>query len=221
MKPYIPIVCNNQLFHTIEEADLPSLLTILHAFEEHFEKNTYIHLPPNPNIGIILQGTLQISKHDFQGNKMLLASLTKGDLFAEVFAISQTQHIPIEIQVSKDAHILWIPYQHMLATMHTSRIHVQLIKNLLQILASKNLMLNKKMEYLSLRTLEERILTYLHDISDNQHSLTFEIPFNRQELADYLCVDRSALSRELSKLQKQGKLTFHKSTFTLINKYTV
>lgn len=217
MKSYIETLIKNPLFVQIKEEEIETLLDCLHTQEQSFDKYAWITLQqPNQKIGIILEGTLQISKYDFQGNKMLLTSLSKGDLFAEVFAVAQTTPIPIHIQVQKKAHILWIPYQNIINPCTVCPFHLKLIQNLLQILANKNLMLNKKMEYLSCRTLQERILTYLHDIAQKQHRTTFEIPFNRQELADFLCVDRSALSRELSKLQKKGIIQYHKNTFTLV-----
>lgn len=217
MKPYITILARNPLFAKISEKDIHTLLHCLHTYEQRFQKGDWISLQqPYPEIGIILEGNLKISKNDFQGNKMLLTSLSKGDLFAEVFAVAQVKQVPIEIQVHKDTLVLWIPYQNIIAPCSTCPFHLKLIQNLLQILATKNLMLNKKMEYLSCRTLQERILTYLNDMRQKQNNLSFEIPFNRQELADFLCVDRSALSRELSKLQKEGKIEFYKNHFTII-----
>lgn len=218
MKPYITILAKNPLFSHIHEADIDTLLQCLKAYEQGYKKGEWISLKqPYPEIGIILDGNLQISKNDFQGNKMLLTSLSKGDLFAEVFAVAQIKQVPINIQVQKEAFILWIPYQNIIAPCSSCPFHLKLIQNLLQILATKNLMLNKKMEYLSCRTLQERILTYLNDVCHKQNSSTIKIPFNRQELADFLCVDRSALSRELGRLQKQGLIRYHKNQFTLLN----
>ncbi len=169
-------------------------------------------------VGIVLAGKVQIIKEDFTGNRTILSEAAQGQLFAESFSCVQTDKLPVTVISAAESEILWVDYQRIISTCSSvCKFHLKLIENMLKILATKNIMLNKKIEHLSKRTTREKLLSYLSDQAAQYGSNEFDIPFSRQELADYLSVDRSAMSNELSKLQNEGVLQFHLKHFSLNN----
>lgn len=218
MKNYYPILKKNMLFEGIDEMDIGSLLKCLSASTKKFSKGDIIYMDGETilHVGIILSGRLQIVKEDYFGNRTIMSDLGVGEIFGEVFACSKIDKIPVTVISAMDSEILFINYRQILAVCPSScEFHLKLISNMLDILALKNLMLNHKIDCLSKRTTRERILTYLSFQSRKAESSSFKIPFNRQELADYLCVDRSAMSSELGKMRDEGIIEFNKNKFTL------
>lgn len=203
------------LFLGIEEDAYFSLLEELHAYPHTYQQDSWIiheedHMD---HIGILLYGKLQLSQNDLEGNRMLLHELTPGDIFGEVFALQNTS-INISIQAIAASQILWISIRHILSPAPSESCCL-LLQNLLRILAEKNLHLRNTIHVLSGRSLREKLLRYLTQLSTKQNSLVVHLPYDRQGLADALCVDRSALSRELSKMKQEGILDVHKSTIIL------
>ena len=165
-------------------------------------------------MGLVLNGSVHIIKEDFWGNRDILAEVGVGGLFAENYAF--LANVPLEVSVitTEQTEILFLDVRRLISDAIGHReSNLILIKNLLAILAQKNLMLTRKMEYLSQRTTKEKLLSYLSAESQRQKSSQFTIPFNRQQLADYLAVDRSALSASLGKLRDEGILEFNKNRF--------
>lgn len=205
------------LFHGIGRNELPSMLNCLNARETGYQRQDIVLLEGQPvsSVGIVLSGTVQIVKEDYAGNRSLLAEIEPGHLFAEAFSCAQTEELPVTVISVTDSTVLWIDYRRIVTTCPSAcRFHTKLIENMLAILASKNILLNRKIEYLSKRTTREKLLSYLSDQAARTGP-EFDIPFSRQELADFLCVDRSAMSSELSKLQREGALRFHRNHFIL------
>lgn len=207
-----------KLLNKIEYSSINEILTCLKAKVLSFKKDQIIyHINDSiSNIGIILSGTVQISSIDFWGNRSILTELTMGDTFGEVYAIAQVNHIPVEVIATSNVSALFIPTQNILNN-DSSCAHKQIfIIHLLQEFTNKNLMLTKKIEHLSKRSIREKLNSYLSSEAIKHQSATFEIPFNRQELADYLSIDRSACSYELSKMKKEKLLNCHKNKFTIL-----
>lgn len=212
----VTYVTTSSLFANIPETQILSLCTDLHAFLSSYSEQQVLHDEMLHHIGFLVKGTLQLSKHEYNGNRLLLTNITQGDVFGEVFAILQPANIPFYAKCCEACEILWFPYQTM---MNTSSWHPQqgkLLQNLHMILARKNLLLNQRIEILSKRSTKEKLLSYLSEVSRQVQQSSFSIPYNRQELADYLCVDRSALSKELAKLESNHILRYHKDQFTLL-----
>lgn len=169
------------------------------------------------SIGTLVAGRLMVFKEDADANRSLLAHLVPGDHFAEVFAFSGVPSSPVAVTAEEESTVLFLPKNRFLPTCQKNcDFHGKLIQNLLHILSTKALYLQSRMAFLSEKTLRKKILSYLHYLSKGSSS-SFIIPFNREDLADYLCVDRSALSRELSNLKKEGLIDYHKNQFTLLH----
>ena len=207
-----PILINNSLFRSIPESNIPILLKHLEAYTGQYKKDTYIKMTGDPAdfIGIVLSGEIYICQTDFYGNRSIVAS------FTEAFACAGIAQLPADILAAADCRILFLSSRILFQSCDgCSRFHHQLIANLLGIVSKRNLYLNQKLSYTSRRTTKEKLLAYLSDQAKQNHSNEFTIPFNRQELADFLGVERSAMSAELGKLSKLGILETQRRYFRL------
>lgn len=160
-------------------------------------------------IGVVLSGSVHIMKEDLDGNETILAGIGKGGLFGESFACSQTP-MTVFVRAGENCRILF------LSAAGVMRGGSALALNLTRTFAKKNIFLTERIEHLSKRTLREKVMSYLTEQSVLHGSHSFEIPFDRQQLADYLAADRSALSAVLGKMKREGIITFHKNKFTLL-----
>lgn len=155
-------------------------------------------------------------REDIFGNRAILTALMPGQLFGETFACAGVEILPVSVIAVSDCKILLLDYRRIITTCPTACVfHSRLIENMLKILAGKNLVLNQKIEALSARTTREKLLAYLVAQAGVAGSRRFTIPSTRQELADYLSVDRSAMSREMGIMQKEGMIRFKKNCFEL------
>jgi len=212
------LLANVPLFEGVQVEELKQMLSCLNAKQESFSKQEILLLEGQPalQVGIVLCGSVLIVKEDYLGNRMILAEVSAGQLFAEAFSCAQLEHVPVTVVSAEKSTVLWIDYRRVVTVCPSAcGFHSRLIQNMLQILASKNILLNRKIEYLSKRTTREKLLDFLTDQAAGKMEEEFTIPFSRQELADYLCVDRSALSTELGKMRREGLLEFHRNRFLL------
>ncbi len=206
------------LFDTIDENQIKSMLSCLVASENSFEKNEFIYQTGDrvSKIGIILSGSINIIKEDFWGNRSIISHISIGDLFGESFSFSGNNKITMDVLSNEKTEVLFIDYGKIITTCSSAcEFHTTLIRNMLKILANKNVTLTGKMEHLTKRTTKEKLLSYLSEQSIKYESNSFTIPFNRQELADYLSVERSAMSNELSKMRNEGLISYNKNNFIL------
>ncbi len=206
------------LFNGISEKNYSGLLTCLGAVERKYKKSEVVlHYGATvDHVGIVLNGSVQVIKEDILGNRSIISTVEKGELFAEVFAFSMTETAPISVIATEDCTVLWIPFRKIIRVCsNLCEFHTTMIGNMLELIANKNIVLNQKIDYLSKRNTRDKLLSYFADCANKSKSLTFEIPYNRSELADYLCVDRSAMSRELSRMKAEGLIDFNKNTFVL------
>ncbi len=206
------------LFEGMSKEETFKLLHCLAAAEKTCRKGEVIFasgISPQ-HIGVVLQGQLHVEQNDYWGNRAILAQLGRGDLFGEAFCFAGTKKLPVDVVVVKAGKILLIDHTKITNQCQNACVfHAGLIQNMLRVLAQKNVALTGKVETVTQRTTKNKLLAYLSAEARRQGGQTFTIPFNRQELADYLSVDRSAMSAELSKMQKEGLLTFYKNVFTL------
>lgn len=169
------------------------------------------------HIGILLSGSVDMIQEDLWGNKTMLLRIHKNDMFGETFACGEDTLSTVTFVVSEDARILFLPFNRV---MHSCTMacmfHHRLIENMVRIIASKNRDLMRKVEVVSKRSLREKILSYLSIQAQQQESRYFEIPLGRVEWAEYLCADRSALTRELSKMKDEGLIDFDKNCFRIL-----
>lgn len=206
------------LFRGIEAEDIDAMLSCLSAESKKFQKGQMIYRAGETTdmVGVILSGRVHIFKDDFWGDRSILSEIGLGDIFGETYAELPSVELEVNVMATEDSEILFLNVGKIMTTGSSScRFHSRLIHNLLAVTAQKNLMLTRKMEYMAQRTIREKLLTYLSAESQRSGSPRFEIPFNRQQLADYLSVDRSAMSRELCRLRDEGVLEFNKNCFEL------
>ena len=220
MKKYENVLQTCPLFTGIQE-NWEDVLSYLGAINKQYAKNEFIfHAGDKISVvGILISGNIHIIKEDFWGNRAILARLEPGDLFGESFSCVKTAKLPVSVVAVEDSVVLFIEYQKFTEPASKAQpFHAHLIRNMLQILAKKNIQLTQKLEHMVKRTTREKLMSYLSEQALKMKSQSFSIPFNRQELADYLSVDRSAMSNELCKMRDEGILAFHRSHFILKKK---
>lgn len=220
MKKYLPILKESNLFMGMDESAIEEMLLCLSARTQTFGRNETILRSGEQvsSVGMVLSGLAFVEREDFWGNRSIFSEISPGMIFAETYAcLSQ---VPIETSViaSEETTVMFLNVRKIL-TICTSAcsFHSRLIQNLLTTLAQKNMTLTRKIQHISLKTIRDRLLSYLSFESFKAGSSVFEIPFNRQQLADYLSVDRSALSSEISKLQQEGILSCDKNKFKILS----
>ena len=219
MKKYLEILKKCPLFEGIEEDDLLRMLTCLGARVVFFDKKYTVMSEGTPAkyIGIVLSGSAQIIQIDYYGNRSILGTVEQSQVFAEAFACAETPSIPVTVIADEPCEIMLIDCSHILHTCNNNcGFHQRLIFNLMKDLAKKTIIFHQKIEITSKRTTREKLLTYLALQAKRADSNSFDIPFDRQELADFLEVDRSGLSAEISKLRAEGVLQSHKQHFKLL-----
>ena len=219
MKKYLNILKKCPLFTNIEEENLLRMLVCLGARVEYFDKKYTVFSEGSPAkyLGIVLSGSVQVVQIDFDGNRSILGEMNASEVFAEAFACAEVTALPVSILMNEPGEIMLIECSHVLHTCDNHcGFHQQLIFNLMKDLALKTLFFHQRMEITSKRSTREKLLAYLHSQAKKLGSLSFEIPFDRQELADFLEVDRSGLSSEIGKLKKEGIIQAEKNKFTIL-----
>ncbi len=219
MEKYIEILKKCPLFFNITENDLPVMLRCLDAKIDFFGKKYTVMAEGRPAkyIGIVLSGAVQIEQTDYYGNRSILSVISQGEVFGEAFACCNADSLPVSVIASKDSEIMFIDCSHILhICKNNCAFHNQLIYNLMKDIALKTVLFHERIEVISKRSTREKLLAYLHILSKKEGSRCITVPFDRQELADYLEVDRSGLSAEISKLKKEGLLYCKKNYFELI-----
>lgn len=172
----------------------------------------------SPKMGILLEGCLQVEKINSWGQRTILTQIEPGQLFGEAFTCAQCETVSVSVIAKTNSVVAWIKQDFLLQSQTQNKVQLQLVFNCLQILANKALGLTQRMEHITQPTTREKLLSYLSSQASKTHSLNFTIPFDRQQLADYLAVERSAMSTQLHQLQKEGYLICHKKKFTLLIK---
>lgn len=216
---YTELLQKSPMFDGIAADDIPKLLSCLSASEHNFGRGEYIFMAGESagGVGIVLSGGVNVVQEDFWGNRSILAHIEPGGMFGEALSCARVARLPVSVAATADSRIMLIDYAKIVSYCpSTCQFHTRLIENMLGILAQKNVMLTEKMEFLSRRSTREKLLAYLSAQATKLGSASFSIPFSRQELADYLCVDRSAMSAELGKMARDGIVRFNKNKFELL-----
>jgi len=219
MKKFLNVLKICPLFSGIAEAEIEALMGCLQAKTEMVSRGEVILAEGDPanHVGIVLSGSVQVVREDYYGNRSMMAKLSAGDMFAEAFACAGVMAMPVNVIAAENAQVLLVDARRITQPCGAMcGFHHQLIYNMMRILAVKNLVCNQKIEVTSKRTTREKLMTYLMLQAKKQNSNSFSIPYDRQELADYLEVDRSGLSAEISKLRREGILNCEKNHFTLL-----
>lgn len=212
------ILGNTTLFAGVTRQEAEEMLECLQAREKSYKKGEIIYQAGDfiDAMGVVMRGTVTIESHDIWGNTNILDYVSTGEVFAETYACVPNEPLMISVIASEDTGILFLNTGKMLQTCSPAcGHHSRLLQNLLRITSRKNMNLSRKIFHTASKSIRGRVLSYLSYEAMKQEKRQFEIPFSRQQLADYLGVDRSALSNELSKMQKDGLLTFERNRFCL------
>ncbi len=219
MKNYLNVIQKSPLFSGISASELEPMLKCLSAVTKDYEKNAFVLRfgEDISSVGLVLSGSVHIIKEDYWGNRNIVTKASAGQLFAETYACVQGEALGINVVAAEPTTVLFLKVRCIMTTCSSGcEFHSRLMRNLLTVVAHNNLMLNNKLSHMAQRSTREKLLSYLSSESLKLGSSAFEISFNRQQLADYLSVDRSAMSNELCKLRDEGILKFNKNCFELM-----
>jgi CRP-like cAMP-binding protein len=217
---WLPILNKSAIFSGIKDDEIETLLNCLSATYHEYKKGEFIFMNDESfdRIGLIVKGQVQISKSDYWGHKTIISHLKPAQIFGEVYACVGKPAYNITGEALEKTGILLLDLKRIMTKCSQSCVfHQKLIDNLLYVISSKAMMLNQKIDDMSQRTTKGKVLSYLSNQAKKHGQNTFKIPFNRQAMADYLSVDRSALSKELGKLRDEGIISFKGSMFTLLH----
>lgn len=219
MKKYFEVLRNCPLFDRIEDDNLFKMLSCFEAKIVSFDKKYTVISEGNPAkyVGIVLSGSVNMVRVDYYGNRSIVSRIEASQMFGEAFVCAELSAVPVSVVANEPSEIMLIDCAHILHPCgnHCS-FHQQIIFNIMKELAGKTLEFHQKIEVVSKRTTREKLMTYLMFTAKKTGKSEFEIPFDRQELADYLEVDRSGLSAEISKLRAEGVLESNKKHFKLL-----
>lgn len=214
----ISVIARSPLFAGASEMEVEAMLACLGASSRHFKKGSFVLRMGEKatSLGLVISGGVRIETVDAWGNATVLSHVGPGSVFGEAYACAPDEPLLVNAVTTQDSEILFLEVARIARTCPSSCAHhAQIVMNLLSILARKNVQLSRRSLHTAPKTIRGKVLAYLSSQASLAQSREFTIPFNRQELADYLGVDRSALSNELSKMQKDGLISTDRSRFAL------
>ncbi len=217
MKDYNKILQYNPLFLNIPLENISSILACLHPQNKIYHKHDTIISTGQTisSIGIVIGGNVKVVKNDGSGNEILITEVFTNEIFAEALVCAGITKSPVSVIANSDCDILFFDYKKILTTCTgTCPSHTKLIENLLSAIAKKSIVLNQKIEIISKRTLREKILCFFE--YQRKGTNQFSISMNREEMANYICADRSAMSAELSRMQQDGIIRYKKNFFEIL-----
>ena len=215
------ILAKCPLFMQIEPQSYSALLSCVNASEKTFSTNESIFLAGSQinYVGIVVKGSLSIIKESPAGQKHIIDFVGPSHLFGEGVVCTENRISPVTVFAKENATVLMIPYERIIKTCGNScSFHLQIIKNMMMLLGERNKVLNQKIELLALKGMREKLATYLLYESQKQKSNTFQIIPNRNELAEYLNVSRTSMSRELGRMKDLGMIDFYQNSFKILSK---
>lgn len=218
MKKYLCILKKSPFFQGMTDEEILSILQCVDARYRSVKNGEYIFQigDHTTEMGLVLSGSLLAVQEDLWGRRNIITKINAGDFFGEPYAATPGSVLNVSVVACEDCEILMLNVNRLLTVCPTACTHHnRLIRNLVSVLAGKVLLFNEKVSHMSKRTTREKLLSYLSSESIKQGKRSFFIPFDRQQLADYLCVERAAMSAELSKLKKEGLLNTSRNYFEL------
>lgn len=219
MQEYINILKKTTLFAGVGIDEIHSMLGCLQAHKKTFKKGQYVFRQGQhiDNITILVEGSLHIQRDDYWGNRSIINVINVGDMFGEAYVAPDSGALINDVIATENSTVIFFDVNRILSVCSSAcRFHSLVVKNLFYAISQKNRSLVQKLGHMSKRTTRDKLISYLSDESKRQNSSSFDIPFNRQQLADFLSVDRSAMSNELCKMRDDGLLIFNKNRFTLL-----
>ena len=219
MKKYIPVLKRTQMFAGVGEEEIISMLSCLGARLMTYKKGEYVlrqgeHLR---DITVLVKGNLHIQKDDYWGNRSILGHIAVGEMFGEAYVAPESGPLLNDVVSVEDSDVLFFDVRRIITTCPSAcRFHSLVVQNLFFAISEKNRKLVQKLGHMSKRFTRDKLISYLSEEAKRQNSSRFTIPFNRQQLADFLSIDRSAMSNELCKMRDEGLIKFDKNQFELL-----
>ena len=219
MKKYISVLKRTQMFAGIGDDEIATMLSCLGAHLDSYKKGEYVlrqgeHIS---DIAVLVSGNLHIQSDDYWGNRSILGQISVGDMFGEAYVAPESGPLLNDVVAIEDSVVIFFDIKRIITTCSSAcRFHSTIVQNMFFAISEKNRKLVQKLGHMSKRSTREKLISYLSDEAKRQSKSSFAIPFNRQQLADFLSVDRSAMSNELCKMRDEGLLEFEKNQFKLL-----
>ena len=207
------------LFAGIDAADMEGMLGCIGYHVKDYQKGEIIAFEEENinHVGVVLEGAVDMLKEDVWGNRTMLVRSYLQDIFGETFACGEDSLSVVTFAAAEDTRVLFLSFCRVMHTCtHACQFHQTLIENMVRLIARKNRELMRKIEVVSKKSLREKILAYLSIQAQSQGKKTFQVPLGRGEWAEYLCADRSALTRELTKMKEEGLIDYHRNSFEIL-----
>ena len=219
MKKYIDILKRTQLFSGVGNNEISTMLNCLQAQIRTYKKGEYVFREGEhiDNITVLVEGKLLVQHDDFWGNRNIVNIIRIGEMFGEAYVAPDSGALLNDVIAEENSSVIFFGIKRILTVCSTAcRFHSMVVQNLFFSISEKNRNLVQKIGHMSKRSTRAKLLSYLSEEAKKHNSNQFMIPFSRQQLADFLCVDRSAMSNELCKMRDEGLLQFEKNQFTLL-----
>ncbi len=219
MSEFIPILKRTKLFLGVAEDEIDTMLSCLDARLREYRKGEYVlrggeHLH---HITVLVSGELHIQRDDYWGNRSIVNRIAVGEMFGEAYIAPESGALLNDVVAVEDSSVIFFDIRRIITICSSAcRFHSMVVQNLFFAISEKNRSLVQKLGHISKRTTRDKLISYLSEEAKKQNSACFSIPFNRQQLADFLSVDRSAMSNELCKMRDEGLLEFEKNRFKLL-----
>ena len=219
MKKFIPILKRTQLFAAVSEEEISSMLSCLNARLRTYKKGEYVlrqgeHLH---DITVLVDGELHIRRDDYWGNRAIVDRIAVGEMFGEAYIAPESGALLNDVIAIEDSTVMFFDVKRIITVCSSDcRFHSMVVQNLFFAISEKNRKLVQKLGCISKRSTREKLMSYLSEEAKRNNNSSFMIPFNRQQLADFLSVDRRAMSNELCKMRDEGLLEFDKSAFKVL-----
>lgn len=219
MKKYIPILKNTKLFLGVEENEIEAMLSCLGARLRQYSKGEYVLQEGEriDHIAVLVSGELHVQRDDYWGNRTIVSRIAVGEMFGEAYIAPDSGAVLNDVVAVENSTVIFFDIYRVITVCSSAcRFHSMVVQNLFFAISEKNRALIRKLRHVTKRSTREKLISYLSEESKRQNSASITIPFNRQQLADYLSVDRSAMSNELCKMRDEGLLEFNKNQFRLL-----
>ena len=219
MQEFISTLKRSWLFAGVTDDEIKTMLSCLDAKKHTYRKDEYVFRQGQrlDQIAVVVAGELHVQQDDYWGNRSILHNVGVGELFGEGYLAPESGTLLTDVIAAQDSTVIFFNVHRVITTCSNAcRFHAAVVQNLFFSISEKNRLLTQKLGHMSCRTTREKLISYLSQESKRHGSNSFTIPYNRQQLADFLSVDRSAMSNELSKMRSEGLLTFDKNKFQLL-----
>jgi len=216
-KNFIDMIKKTPLFNDINDAELESMLDCLSCETKIVHKNETLLLAGDKplHIGVVLSGLIHIVKEDYDGNQMLVAAVPPNETFGEAVCYAGVDESPVTVFAADESRVLLLRYDRIVhICRNVCEYHQKLIENMLRLVAGRNLYLQDRIEIISIKSIRAKVLRYLESLASKQ-GREIVIPFNQTRLAEYLCVERSALAHELARMKRDGLIDYRRNSFIL------